>query len=144
MRDRVVKKLRDSGVTTITDGADGVSEPLTKAVQLAKRADIAVEIHFNAGPPTATGIECLAKPKHKALAQSLCKAINVATGLRLRGDGGYKPDNSGQHHRLAFCEAGGVVLEVCFISNAADMRAYNENFGRIADGLAAALISAAK
>lgn len=139
LRDAVAAKLRARGFDVIEDGADGVSEPLTKAIALAKRATVAVEIHFNAGPPKATGIEVLAKPKLKTLSQKLAGAVAMATGLVLRGEKGWKPDNSGQHHRLGFCEAGGAILEVAFISNAEDMCRYNANFEAIAENLANAL-----
>lgn len=142
LRDSVAVALRKRNVKVVEDGADGINEPLTKAIALAKTADIAVEFHWNAGPPTATGIEVLAKPKHKALAQSLAGAIHTATKLALRGDKGWKADNSGQHHRLGFCEAGGLIIEVCFISNQSDMDAYEGNFGAIVESLARVLAEA--
>jgi len=139
IRDSLAATLRNKGCSVIEDGADGVSEPLKKAIVLARKADVAIEIHFNAGPPAATGIEVLAKSKHTKLAQRLAQAIHDATGIKLRGDGGWKSDSSGQHHRLGFCEAGGLIVEMCFISNASDMAAYKNNFGAVIDNLAAAL-----
>lgn len=139
LRDAVAAKLRTKGFDVIEDGSDGVSEPLTKAVALARTAQIAVEIHFNAASASATGIEVLSKPNLKSLSQKLAIAVGNATGLKLRGELGWKSDNSGQHHRLAFCEAGGMILEVCFISNVNDMRAYVANFDKIAENLAIAL-----
>jgi N-acetylmuramoyl-L-alanine amidase len=124
MRDRVFHMLKAKGVNVLRDGDDGENESLNRAIALCRKADIAVEIHFNAGSATAHGIEALAKPDKKKIAQDLCKALAVATGIRLRGDYGYKPDNSGQHHRLGFCEAGGIILEVCFITSRDDMAAY--------------------
>ncbi|HEX8637127.1 MAG TPA: N-acetylmuramoyl-L-alanine amidase [Pyrinomonadaceae bacterium] len=139
LRDAVAARLRAKGFEVLEDGADGISEPLKKAIALCAKASVAVEIHFNAGLPKATGIEVLAKPKLKVLSQKLAKAVGDATGLVLRGDKGYKPDNSGQHHRLGFCEAGGAILEVAFISNAEDMRRYKANFEAIAENLAIVL-----
>ena len=139
IRDALAASLRNRGCSVIEDGADGVSEPLKKAIVLARKADVAIEIHFNAGPPTATGIEVLAKSKHTKLAQRLAGAIHDATGIKLRGDGGWKSDSSGQHHRLGFCEAGGLIVEMCFISNASDMAAYKNNFTAIIENLATAL-----
>ncbi len=142
LRDAVAANLREyGGVKVIEDGADGISEPLRKAIALAATADVAVEIHFNASAnPTATGIETLAKAKHKKLAQKLCGAIEMATGLKLRGgEGGWRLDSSGQHHRLGFCEAGGLVIEICFISNAKDVAAYLANFQKVAENLARVL-----
>lgn len=140
IRDALAAFLRNKGCAVIEDGADGVSEPLKKAIVLARKADIAIEIHFNAGPPTATGIEVLSKTRSKTLAKKLAQAIHDATGINLRGgDGGWKSDSSGQHHRLGFCEAGGLIVEVCFISNASDMAAYKNNFSAVIENLTAAL-----
>ncbi|HYE74868.1 MAG TPA: N-acetylmuramoyl-L-alanine amidase, partial [Blastocatellia bacterium] len=92
----------------------------------------------------ATGIEALAHPSEKKLAQSLCKALALATGLKLRGESGYKSASSGQHSRLGFCDAGGVVLEVCFLTNPADFEAYKSAFNGVSEALANALALAAQ
>ncbi len=141
LRDHVAAMLRTLGVSVIEDGIDGKNDPLSKALVLARRSDIAVEFHFNSFTnPESTGVECLAKKGNRAIAQKLARAVADATGLRLRGgDGGFKRDDSGQHHRLAFCEAGGLILEVCFISNADDMDRYTKNFGAVVANLAAVL-----
>lgn len=136
LRDAVAAYLRGLGCSVIEDGADGVNDPLSRAIALAKTASPAIEFHFNAGPPTATGIEVLAKPKHKKLAQSIAGAIADATGLVLRGDKGWKSDSSGQHHRLGFCNAGGLIVEVCFMSSKSDMQAYAGNFAQIVSNIA--------
>ena len=143
VRDAVAEKLRAMGAIVIEDGSDGISEPLRKAIALARSADIAVEIHFNGSAnPKASGIEVLAKSKHTRFAQKLSLAINEATGIGLRGNAGYKSDSSGQHHRLGFCEAGGLIVEICFISNPSDMKRYNDNFGQLT--LKLALVIAAE
>lgn len=144
LRDRVAQILRANGCTVLEDGADGESQPLTKAIALAHQAGVAVEFHFNAGGEGATGVEVLAKPTRKTLAQRLAKAVAEPTGLKLRGgEGGYRPDNSGQHHRLGFCEAGGLIVEVAFISNAGDLQAYFANFEQVAQNLAGVLATEA-
>lgn len=143
IRDHVAALLRQDGVNVIEDGADGASEPLKKAITLARTVPVAVEFHFNAGPPKATGIEVLSKPNKKQLAQELALAINEALGLPLRGgELGWKSDSSGQHHRLGFCQAGGLIVEVCFISNASDMAAYKNGFEQMVSNLAEVLANA--
>jgi N-acetylmuramoyl-L-alanine amidase len=144
LRDKVVELLEGRNLTVITDGEDGESQPLKKAIELANTADVAVEIHFNAAASSqATGIEVLSKAAIKPLAQDLADAVHQATNLNLRGgDGGWKSDTSGQHRRLGFCNAGGAIIEVCFISNPNDMNAYVANFARIATNLANVLATA--
>jgi N-acetylmuramoyl-L-alanine amidase len=140
LRDAVVKILLARGLSVVTDGSDGVNDPLKKAIQLAKQSMFAVEFHFNAGPPSATGIEVLAPAVKAAKARVLAQSIADATGLALRGgDGGYKSESSGQHKRLGFCKAGGLIVEICFISNSNDMNAYNSNFIALSNGLANAI-----
>lgn len=139
LRDAVAARLRELGRKVSEDGFDGVNEPLTKAIALARAADVAVEFHWNSGPASATGIEVLCKPTKKALAQRLAAAVASATGLTLRGEKGWKSDTSGAHSRLGFCEAGGLIVEICFITNANDMAAYHGNFGKVVEALASRL-----
>lgn len=143
LRDLVADLLLEKGLQVLEDGADGENLPLKKAIALARSADIAVEFHWNAGPPSATGIEVLAKPDKKRLAQQIAQAISGVTNLKLRGDNGWKPANSGQHRRLGFCEAGGLIVEVCFISSSVDMGRYTANKGRVAAAIAEVLAAAA-
>jgi N-acetylmuramoyl-L-alanine amidase len=142
VRDAVAALLRLKNIDVIMDGIDGESEPLRKAIRLARTANVAIEFHFNAGGPGATGIEVLALPAKKALSQKIAKAIGDATGLVLRGDGGWKNQDSGQHKRLGFCMAGGIIVEICFISSASDMQSYQGNFHLISQGVAEVLASA--
>jgi len=146
LRDSIYNRLEQAKVPVIRDGLDGTNETLKKSILLAKIVDIAVEIHFNASEnPAATGIEALAHPNNKTLSQELCKAISSVTGISLRGGlHGWKDPSSGQHHRLGFCEAGGIILEVCFISNTSDMQAYINNKTLVATELAKVLTSYAK
>lgn len=141
LRDATAAYLRElnKDIKVIEDGFDNDNQPLTKAIALAKTANFAIEFHFNAGPPAATGIEVLSKPNKKTFSQKIAGAIHNATDLVLRGESGWKADNSGQHHRLGFCEAGGVIVEVGFISNASDMKAYKSNFEAICKGIAEVL-----
>lgn len=141
VRDKVAAILRKRGFSVLEDGADGVNDPLAKALVLARKVDVAIEIHFNSfEKTTATGVEVLAKPAKKALAQRIASGISRETGIAMRGtDGGWKSDGSGQHHRLGFCEAGGLVVELCFISNPQDMRKYSDRFDAVCTAIADAL-----
>ena len=137
IRDSVASKLRLAGLDVLTDGKPGESKTLSEALKLAKTASTAIEIHFNASAnPKATGVEVLAKSKHKTFAQRLAATIASALGLALRGERGYKSDSSGQHHRLVFCEVGGLIVEICFISNPNDMESYSANFDDLCENIA--------
>ena len=118
MRNIVAYYLKQSGIEVRTDGEGKGNLPLSKAVTLIKGSAVAVEFHCNASTnKTAQGVEALAQVKDKAISQKLCKAVADVMGSPLRGDRGWKPENSGQHHRLAYVAQGGIILELFFISN---------------------------
>lgn len=141
LRNAVVHYLKEAEVPYNTDGFATANQPLRQALPGAKAAKHAVEIHFNAAEArSASGVEALAGGHNKALAQKLCQAVVDVTGSKLRGDKGYKPENAGQHHRLAFVQAGGIILEVEFISNDEAMKVYNDAYWRVAKNIAQVLI----
>lgn len=123
MRNIITSILRDDyGLTVRTDGTGKGNMPLREAVKLIRGSDVAIEFHTNAAAAkTATGIEALSTPKNKRWCQVLSKAVANKTGWKLRGEDGFKPDNAGQHSRLAYAQAGGIVFEPFFISNDTDL-----------------------
>ena len=128
MRNITASILRnDYGLTVKTDGEGKGNLPLREAVKLIRGSDVAIEFHTNASVnKSATGIEALSTVKNKRWCQVLSRAVADATGWKLRGEGGYKPDNAGQHSRLAYAQAGGIVFEPFFISNDADLKLFKE------------------
>jgi N-acetylmuramoyl-L-alanine amidase len=119
----LVKCLSDLGITATTDGHGKQNLPLRDAVKLAKGKQIAIELHLNASAnKTASGVETLSAPDDMALGAKLCAAISEELNIRNRGA---KPENAGQHHRLAFVQAGGIILELFFITNPNDLAAYD-------------------
>ncbi|MCH7307554.1 N-acetylmuramoyl-L-alanine amidase [Acinetobacter sp. NIPH 1852] len=135
-RDAIAKILRADGFTVLTDGEEGDNQLLSQAVKLVPKGDIAIELHLNGGVKTAKGIEALANSTLKTECQKLCSAINQAYNFVLRGDKGWKSSTSGQHHRLAFCEAGGIVLENFFITNDAELAAFKSDPEKLYQALA--------
>ena len=68
---------------------------------------------------------CKNKDKDKVLCQKLCKGVSEILDTPIRGaDKGWKSQSSGQHSRLAFCEAGGIIMESFFISNDTELQKY--------------------
>lgn len=129
-----------------TDIEDGVNQPLAKAIQVAKRNDIAMEFHCNAAASSkATGVEVLASNKHKPLAQEVSKAIGDVLDLTLRGDKGWKSEGSGQHSRLGFISTGGgLIVELFFISNPSDLSKWDAKKWLVAKAVAEVLIKHAR
>ena len=128
MRNIVASILRDNyGLTVKTDGEGKGNMPLREAVKLIRGSDVAIEFHTNAAASkAATGVEALSTPKNKRWCQVLSRAVADATGWKLRGEGGFKPDNAGQHSRLAYAQAGGIVFEPFFISNDNELKLFKE------------------
>lgn len=145
LRDRIAANLRGMNVRVITDGRTGQNLPLRDAVKLAKEnAGPSVEIHFNASTnQKASGVEVLALPEMKPLAQEVAMAISAVMQIPLRGHLGYRDQASGQHHRLAFCQAGGLIVEVCFMTNSAELNNYLFNDESVAVAIAQVLARAA-
>ena len=125
LRNMIAFYLARDGVPFITDGEGAENKTLNDAIKLARQADIAIELHFNAAAnKTVKGIEVLAAEKDRMLAQRIAGAIHSVTKSPLRGDKGYKPENAGQHARLGFVRSGGLVVEVEFISNDGYIQSY--------------------
>lgn len=120
-RNLIAFYLMRDGVPHELDGHGTANLPLAETVKRSSLYDIAIEIHCNAGPPLATGVECLAGQDDIPLAAQLSRAI--AQNLAIR-DRGAKPEDSGQHTRLAFVRAGGIIVELFFLTNRADLTAY--------------------
>lgn len=141
IRNIVASILRDDyGLTVRTDGEGKGNLPLREAVKLIRGSDVAIEFHTNAAASkAATGVEALSTPKNKRWCQVLSRAVADVTGWKLRGDGGFKPDNAGQHSRLAYAQAGGIVFEPFFISNDADLKLFKERKWAICRAIATAI-----
>lgn len=134
--------LTERGVPHETDGAAKANEPLREVVKRTRQMDgIELEIHCNAATPQATGVETLSGPNDMALGAKICEAVANALQIRNRGA---KPENAGQHHRLAFVQAGGIILELLFITNAKDLAAYDARKWLAARAVADVLISEAE
>jgi len=140
MRDRVASHLRAMRHTVRTDGGTGVNWTLAQALKLVPGTTLAVELHCNAAAnPSATGVEVIALPQHKAMAQRLAKAIAAETGQRLRGDVGWIDQSQSARGRLGFVNAGGLIVELVFISNPGDMQRFQEARDRVAQAIAGAM-----
>ncbi len=129
-----------AGVPHELDGKGTGNIPLREAVVKARRHPIGVEFHCNAGPPTATGVETLSAPDDMALGGRICQSLASSLNIRNRGA---KPENAGQHHRLAFVQAGGIIVELFFISNSTDLAAYDRRKWAAAQAVADVLIAEA-
>lgn len=142
-RDLVAERLENTGVSFSRDSnANGRNMPLRDAVKMINSGYLSVEFHLNAASSiSASGVETLSAPKDYVFCGELCAAISKCLGIKNRGA---KPENSGQHSRLAFVQAGGIIVELFFITNANDLAAYDAAKHDLADVVSGILISGAK
>lgn len=144
-RNIVAWYLQNAGITVRMDGFGNENKPLREAVKLVKGSDIAIELHCNASVnSSAKGVEVLANPQHKGLAQRIAQSIANVIGTPVRGDKGYKPENAGQHSRLAYVQAGGLVVELFFISNQDELDAWNNKKWLVCKAIANVIIEELK
>jgi N-acetylmuramoyl-L-alanine amidase len=129
-RNLVVPICKGFGMNVITDDDN---ETLAQYLQRIKTGSgsVVLEFHFDAANnPSASGATCLvgndADRLDKAFAKELVDATSSTLKIRNRG----VIDESMSHRgRLGLMREQGIValLELCFISNAEDMKRYNEN-----------------
>ena len=110
LRNAILHYLQqDKEITTRCDGYGSVNLDLKEAIKLIKGSDVSLEIHTNASNnKTANGIECIALPKDKVLAQKLSAAVSKITGSRLRGDKGYITQEDSARGKLGYVSNGGL------------------------------------
>lgn len=140
-RNAVAFYLREAGIATKTDGTSTRNDPLSSALKLIKGSSVAVEFHMNAAASKqANGIETIALPRDKKLAQDLSAAVASALGSRLRGDNGWIDQSKSARGSLAYINAGGLIVELGFISNEAELAAFQSRYWIAAKAVAKVLI----
>lgn len=140
LRDLTANKLRAKGYEVRTDGGRGINLALTHAMHLIAGSRAALELHTNAAAnPESTGVEVVALPAQKDLAQRVAQSIASVLGLRLRGDAGWIDQSKSARGRLGFVSRGGLVVEVFFLSNIKDLSVYQARKWLVAQAIADAL-----
>ena len=140
-RNAVAYYLREAGIQYKTDGVGILNQDLNAAIKLIKGSSVAVEFHMNAATSKqANGIETIALPKDKKLAQELSKAVADAFGSRLRGDNGWIDQSQSARGKLGFISNGGLIVELGFISNEEELFQFNARYWSAAKAVAKVLI----
>ncbi|WP_436913601.1 N-acetylmuramoyl-L-alanine amidase [Acinetobacter schindleri] len=140
-RNAVTYYLREAGIQVKTDGTGSRNDPLSSAIKLIKGSSVAVEFHMNAAASKqANGVETIALPKDKKLAQELSAAVATALGSRLRGDNGWIDQSKSARGSLGYINAGGLIVELGFISNEDELAVYQARYWIAAKAVAKVLI----
>ena len=129
--------LTQFGLKHVVDGTGTANLPLGDAIKMARRSHIPIEFHCNASDkPGARGVETLSDSGDMKLGNALCYAIAGVMGSTNRGA---KGEASGHHARLGFVQAGGIIVELFFISNPDEIRTWEQKHWLIATAIADAL-----
>ena len=140
-RNAVAYYLREAGIQYKTDGVGILNQDLNAAIKLIKGSSVAVEFHMNAATSKqANGVETIALPKDKKLAQDLSKAVADAFGSRLRGDNGWIDQSQSARGKLGFISNSGLIVELGFISNEEELFQFNARYWSAAKAVAMILI----
>ncbi len=104
-----------------------------------------LDIHFNASANSAaTGVEVIhpdnPSPDELHFARALSQQLSNIMKIKNRGA---IPESQTARKRLGMMRENGInlLVEVCFISNAHDVKAYQDNFGAICECMAAILMN---
>ena len=146
LRKIVALKLRNLGHEVYKDRTDGeglkdLNLPLNDAIALVKKHNCtALELHFNAAAPSASGVECLGLNKDKKLCQSIAKGIAGVLGSKVRGDNGFKTQEESARGKLGFVGAGGIIVETMFLSNETEYLNYTSKVWLVAQAIVDSLV----
>ncbi len=144
LRNLVVKKIKSPAFAlrfpsvTIDDDNDSLKTVLKKIK--STEADIICDIHFNASSDKkATGVAVIHPEKpseqEKLLAKTLVDKLSSIMGLRNRGT--MKPSETPRKTLGVMNPKGtNLLIEVCFISNIADVEAYDLHSDEVAMAIA--------
>lgn len=142
LRDIVALKLRAAGHRVTTDGGAGLNLPLADAIRRIAGSDVAIELHTNAAVnPAARGVEVISLPAQAPRARRVAAAIAGVMESPLRGDRGWIDQSMSARGRLGFVNAGGMVVEVFFLSNPEELARYRARYWLIASAIARAVTS---
>lgn len=140
LRDVVAAKLRGLGHTVLTDGSWRANLPLPYAITLVPGSDVAIELHTNAATnPAARGVEVISLPERAKLARTMARRIAHTLETPVRGAGGWIDQAQSARGRLGFVRAGGLVVEVGFISNPDELHKLRTRLWPVATAIVQAL-----
>jgi N-acetylmuramoyl-L-alanine amidase len=136
LRDDVTKHLKKWYNATVwndndTDSLQTVINQIKSKVK--SKYDISVDIHFNAGPPSANGVEVII-PNVNSLEEKFLGtklSAEIAKTLKLKNRG-LKTEKDTAHGSIGILRqpvaATNILIEVCFITNVNDVTAYYNNY----------------
>lgn len=129
LRIAVVKELTILGQHVFTDSDSSITKDTVTLVNaLLDSRDIAIDLHFNAfAAESAKGCEVLipfrSSPTERELAKILVDNISATLGTKNRGVR-TEADSARKHLMFMTPNCENILIEVCFITNKADILMY--------------------
>jgi N-acetylmuramoyl-L-alanine amidase len=139
------RKVRDKIISFISAGYTIVSDQddwtLAKTMEnfATGEGSACLDIHFNAGPVAATGVEVIHPEKASVdeihFAKALSKRLSDIMKIKDRGS---KSETETARGRLGMMRENGInlLVEICFISNPNDVAAYKAHFDELCEACA--------
>ena len=136
-------------VVIFDTGKNAYKEVKNGTFKIPEGIDYALEIHFNAyANQKAHGTECFVTTREKAITVEKAIMKRLAMFFTLRDDeatkDGVKRSNFAVINTLKNRGISGALLEVCFITNKADMIVYQSNKERIAEAIVEGIVDGFK
>lgn len=148
LRDRIAHYLINNteGIGIKRDNDDhSLSEVVREYNAVADEKTVNLEIHFNAGPPAATGCETFIPTRHTEEESEFARKIAVMTAsiLNIRNRG-VKTEEQSARKKLYISQMDGcnILLEVCFLTNKEDMSSYLLRREHLAEEIGKILVEA--
>lgn len=138
MRNLICEELEQYGTPFVTDSiTDTLNEIVSTLRAMLKKYDIALDIHFNScGDPAVGGTECIVPNRYTCdewqIAEELLDGTCAILGTKNRG---IKTEQQTPHERLAMLsnfDACNILIEICFVNNKSDVKAYKAKKGELA------------
>ncbi len=138
-RNAIVKELDKMGVKYILDKDSETNSQYQGRIKPGS-GSVLLDIHFNSATSNASGVEVLiandANGDSRLFASEILKATISETALPNRG---VKKESDSQHARIGILHRGAgiaALVEVGFISNANDIKAYKKALPELAKSYA--------
>ena len=146
LRRKLADRLRSAGATVCTDpDAKSLAELIPWVRERATPADGLLSLHFNAATPAATGSEVFVRQHYSGPEMTWAQNLAETTAQCLgRPNRGVKLEGQTRHGRLGILHSGpgtSALLEVAFLTNEADMAAYQRHEQSLAERLSERLLN---
>lgn len=113
----------------VDDDKDSLKEVISKIGSNIQSIDMINDIHFNAGPETANGMECVvadnASQRSVYIAGEIARQGSIIMGIKHRG---VKTESQTPRKKLGILRMKGsaVIIEISFLTNENDLNKFEE------------------